>query len=162
MIRQVEPSDANSICNIYNYHVHSTIVTFEEEPVSEAEMKSRINSVVTKFPWLVYIENEVVVGYAYATEWRGRSAYRFSAESTIYLHREITGKGIGAKLYKSLIEEVQPKDLHSLIGGISLPNDGSIALHQKLGFKKVAHFSEVGFKLNKWIDVGYWQLMLSK
>jgi L-amino acid N-acyltransferase YncA len=162
MIRQIELSDAKAICEIYNHHVQNTIVTFEEEPVPEEEMKNRIIGVTNKFPWLVYEEKDTVVGYAYATEWRGRTAYRFSAESTIYLHQSFTGKGIGAKLYKQLIDEVKQKEVHSLIGGISLPNNGSIALHEKLKFKKVAHFCEVGFKLNRWIDVGYWQLMLEK
>lgn len=159
MIRQVIQSDAKAICEIYN-HVVNTIVTFEEVPIPETEMQNRIDSVSQKFPWLVYEENNAVVGYAYAAEWRGRTAYRFSAESTIYLHADFVGKGIGYKLYQRLIEELKNKNVHSLIGGILLPNNGSIALHEKLRFKKAAHFKEVGFKLNKWIDVGYWQLML--
>ena len=160
MIRGVELSDASAICEIYNHHVRNTIVTFEEEPVSETDMQKRITSVTAKYPWLVWEEDGKVIGYAYAAEWRVRSAYRFSAESTIYLHHQYTGKGFGYKLYNKLVEEVKQKDLHSLIGGISLPNNASIALHEKLKFKKVAHFTEVGFKLNKWIDVGYWQLLL--
>ena len=87
--------------------------------------------------------------------------YRYSAETTVYLKPQSTNKGIGTALYKSLIEEMKALQVHSLIGGIALPNNGSIALHEKLNFKKVAHFTEVGFKLNKWVDVAYWQLLLN-
>ena len=161
MIRKVALTDSSAICDIYNYHVANTIVTFEEEPVGEAEIQKRISAVTDKqYPWLVYEHEHTVVAYAYATEWRTRSAYRFSAESTIYVHRQFTGKGIGLKLYQSLVNEISKTNIRSLIGGISLPNNSSIALHEKLRFKKVAHFTEVGFKLNKWIDVGYWQLLL--
>lgn len=160
MIRQATPTDAAAICEIYNHHVANTIVTFEEEAVSEAAMQERILAVSNNYPWLVYEEDNALAGYAYATEWRTRSAYRYSCESTIYMHPFFIGKGIGGKLYQRLIEEVRKLNAHSLIAGISLPNNASIALHEKLRFKKVAHFTEVGFKLNKWIDVGYWQLLL--
>ncbi len=160
MIRQVKPTDAHLVCEIYNYHVINTTVTFEEIPVTAEEMKKRILAVTSKFPWLVYEENNELAGYAYTTEWRSRSAYRYAAESTVYLKQEYRGKGIGYLLYKHLIEESKNLSLHSLIGGIALPNNASIALHEKTGFKKVAHFQQVGFKLNQWIDVAYWQLLL--
>jgi L-amino acid N-acyltransferase YncA len=161
MIRHVTTNDAGNICAIYNHYIINTIVTFEEEPVTEKEMRSRIEQVSAKFPWLVYEEENRIEGYAYATEWRPRTAYRYSAETTVYLKPQSTNKGIGTALYKSLIEEMKALQVHSLIGGIALPNNSSIALHEKLNFKKVAHFTEVGFKLNKWVDVAYWQLLLN-
>ena len=101
-----------------------------------------------------------VVGYAYATKWNRRSAYRFSAEVTVYLDHGRRGRGIGSKLYQQLLPTLQLSGIHVAIGGIALPNNASVALHEKLGFQKVAQFREVGFKFNKWIDVGYWEKVL--
>src|SRR5688500_5125373 len=161
MIRKASLKDTKEICSIYNYHVANTIVTFEEEHVSENEMRQRIEDIGSKFPWLVYEDDHVIAGYAYASQWRTRSAYRFAAETTVYIHEDFKGRRIGTALYARLIEEMKALSFRSLIGGISLPNDASIALHEKLHFKKVAHFEQVGFKLNHWIDVGYWQLLLN-
>jgi phosphinothricin acetyltransferase len=161
MIRKVLSGDAKQICDIYNHHVANTIVTFEEEPVTENEMKQRIENITSKFPWLVYEEEQVIAGYAYASQWRTRSAYRYAAETTVYIHEDFKGKGIGTALYIKLIENMKALSFRSLIGGVSLPNNASIALHEKLHFKKVAHFEQVGFKLNRWIDVGYWELLLN-
>ena len=160
MIRPVKTTDAKLICGIYNHYIMNTIITFEEEPVTAKEMKMRIEEVASKFPWLVYEENSELAGYAYLTNWRTRSSYRYTAESTVYLKENYRGKGIGAALYHALIEKSKNLSLHSLIGGIALPNNASIALHEKLNFKKVAHFQQVGYKFNQWVDVGYWQLLL--
>ena len=89
-----------------------------------------------------------------------RHAYRFSAESTVYLARDNHGRGIGTALYERLINELRDRELHALMAGIALPNDASVALHEKVGFVKVAHFEEVGWKFNTWIDVAYWELKL--
>jgi L-amino acid N-acyltransferase YncA len=101
-----------------------------------------------------------VVGYAYASKWKSRSAYRYAVESTVYLDPRFTGQGIGRHLYGSLIAELRQRSLHAVIGGIALPNPASIALHERMGFVKVAHFKEIGWKFNQWIDVGYWELIL--
>jgi phosphinothricin acetyltransferase len=111
-------------------------------------------------PWLVLEVEGRVRGYAYATRWRVRPAYRNSVESTVYLEHDAAGSGWGTDLYLALIDALRGKGLHLVIGGIALPNERSIALHEKLGFAKVAHFSEVGFKFGQWHDVGYWQLRL--
>jgi L-amino acid N-acyltransferase YncA len=161
MIRKISLEDVKQICSIYNYHVTNTIVTFEEEEVIEDEMKQRIQNITSKFPWLVYEQGHSIAGYAYASQWRTRSAYRYAAETTIYINEDFRGKGIGTALYTRLIGYMKERSFHSLIGGISLPNNASIALHEKLNFKKVAHFEQVGFKLNRWIDVGYWELLLN-
>jgi len=158
MIRDVTVDDATDIKDIYNHFVHTSIVTFEEEPVSVEEMKHRIELVTQKHPWFVWEEEGRVIAYAYATDWKQRSAYKQTVETSIYLHPEHAGKGIGKKLYSHLIDHLMQADIHAIIGGISLPNLVSVALHERLGFQKVAHFKEVGYKLNKWVDVGYWEL----
>jgi phosphinothricin acetyltransferase len=123
-------------------------------------MEKRIAEITRSLPWLVCEEEKEIIGYAYASKWKGRCSYRFSVESSIYLKKDFIGTGAGTKLYQRLIEELKNKNLHAVIGGIALPNEKSQRLHEKLGFKKVAHFSEVGFKFGKWIDVGYWELIL--
>src|SRR5690606_39143142 len=99
-------------------------------------------------------------GYAYAARWKGRCAYRYSVESTIYLDLGARRGGIGTVLYAALLERLRSRGYHAVIGGIALPNDASVRLHEQLGFRKVAHFPEVGFKLGRWVDVGYWQIIL--
>ena len=154
-------SDADSIASIYNHYVHHSIATFEEEPVSAEEMITRMKKVSDQnLPWLVLKENGEVSGYAYATGWRERIAYRFSVELTIYLAADAGGKGLGTRLYQALFDELQQLDVHCTLAGISLPNEASVKLHEKMGMKKVAHFSEVGFKLGQWIDTGYWEKLL--
>ena len=160
MIRNASAGDAKQICDIYNHYVINSTVTFEEEPVPVKKMLARMKRLQPKFPWLVYEKDNEVLGYAYTTEWRSRIAYRYTAETTVYLKPGMQGRGLGSLLCKALIEEIRSYPIHTLIAGIALPNDSSIALHEKLGFEKVAHFKEVGFKMNKWIDVGYWQLVV--
>lgn len=160
MIRKVKLDDAQEIAEIYNYYILNSVVTFEENPVTTEEMKNRIQSTNSKLPYIVYEKDKKVLGYAYANEWKLRSAYKYTAESTVYLKREITQKGIGSLLYEELIKQLTSMNYHVIIGGISQPNDASVALHEKFGFKKVAHFKEVGYKFNKWVDVGYWELMI--
>lgn len=160
MIRIAKPDDAEQICSIYNYYIEKTTATFEEKPVTIFEMKNRIITITKTLPWIVLEENDQVIGYAYASPWNKRPAYRFSVESTVYISNENIGKGRGIKIYKSLLAELVKIDIHSVMGCIALPNERSKRLHENLGFKKSAHFSEVGFKFDKWLDVGYWELIL--
>jgi len=161
MIREAAASDAAVIADIYNHYVTGTVVTFEEEPVSIAEIARRIDEVRSaSLPWLVAEVDSHVGGYAYARPWNDRSAYRFSAEITVYLAAAHAGRGIGSKLYGQLLPILQERRIHTVMGGIALPNEASVALHEKFGLRKVAQFDEVGFKFNRWIDVGYWQRTL--
>lgn len=160
MIRSATLDDAARICEIYNHYVLHSTVTFEEQVVSVHEMRQRIAAILVGLPWLVWAENSAIEGFAFSSNWKVRSGYRYSVESTVYLAEGTTGKGVGSKLYQALLAELRQRRLHTAIGGVALPNDASIALHEKLGFKKVAHFREVGWKFDKWIDVGYWQLIL--
>jgi len=160
VIRACIPADAAGVCRIYNHYVENTVITFEEAPISRAEMEQRIREISSRWPWLVCDEDGVVAGYAYATAWRPRCAYRLSVESTVYLAPEFVGRGLGARLYRTLIDDLRSRDVHCIVGGIALPNPASVALHEKMGFEKVAHFREIGWKFERWIDVGYWELVL--
>jgi phosphinothricin acetyltransferase len=160
LIRQCTTADAAAICEIYNHYVRHTVITFEEVPVVVAEMAQRILDVTARYPWLVAEENGAVVGYAYAAPWRPRSAYRFSVESTVYVAPGQVGRGVGTALYHELIEGLRALDVHCAVGGIALPNPASVTLHEKLGFKKIGQLVEIGRKLDRWVDVGYWELIL--
>jgi phosphinothricin acetyltransferase len=160
VIRRVVPGDAAAIAAIYNHHVVNTIVTFEETPVDDAEMRRRIADIDASHAWFVAQDGARVAAYAYASAWRARSAYRRSVETTVYVASDAMGRGLGTKLYDALLRELAQRGFHCAMGGIALPNAGSVALHERMGFAKVAHFREVGWKLGRWIDVGYWQRML--
>jgi phosphinothricin acetyltransferase len=160
MIRAATANDAARIGDIYNHYVAHTVITFEEEPIGVAEMRSRITAVTATLPWLVAEFDGAVCGYAYATPWRARSAYRFAVETTVYLSPQSAGQGRGSELYARLIEELRARKLHCALGIIALPNPASVAVHEKLGFRKVAELSQVGWKFGRWVDVSYWQLML--
>ena len=158
MIRDCTDADVPRICDIYNHYIRETVVTFEETPLPVAEMARRIAEVRKRFPWLVLVLEGAVAGYAYASLWKARSAYRFAVESTIYLAADAVGRGLGAPLYSALLERLPQCDAHRVLGCIALPNEPSVALHEKLGFKKIGIFDEVGFKFGRRVDVGYWGL----
>ena len=161
-IRPAAAVDAERICAIYNHYIATTTISFEEEPVTAADMAQRIADVgAAKLPWLVMLDGDKLIGYAYATNWRARAAYRFAVESSVYFDPQHAGKGAGTMLYEALLAELRQRELHLAIGGIAQPNEASVRLHERLGFHKVAHFSEVGLKFGRWIDVGYWQLKLN-
>ena len=160
-IRAASDGDAEAIARIYNHYILNTVVTFEEETITSTDMSARMADVASaSLPWLVGELHGRVVGYAYATKWKGRSAYRFTAESTVYLDPESVGQRVGTALYGELLNALRSRSIHSVLGGIALPNPASVALHERMGFRKVAHLSELGFKFGRWIDVGYWQLAL--
>jgi phosphinothricin acetyltransferase len=161
-MRPATAADADAIARIYNYYVQNTVITFEEEAVSAPDMAVRIAEAQgLSLPWLVAEVDGAIAGYAYARRWRPRSAYRYSAETTIYLERGMEGRRIGTTLYSALLPLLRERGIHVAIGGVALPNDASVALHEKLGFERVATFRQVGFKHDRWVDVAYWQLLLN-
>jgi len=161
MIRPAKLSDAEAITKIYNPFITDTVITFEYEPVSAEEITSRIQKVLDGgHPYLVAEKDGRVVGYSYASQWRTRAAYRYTVESAVYLDPTFKGKGLGTTLYRALIDELKLRGIHVVLGGITLPNPASVALHEKLGFVKVAEHHEVGFKFDRWLDVGFWELKL--
>jgi L-amino acid N-acyltransferase YncA len=160
MIRLATATDAATIAAIYNHYVTTTTITFEEQAVEAGEMARRIEEVGARLPWYVFERDGLVVGYAYATPWRVRSAYRFSVESTVYVAQGYPRQGIGSRLYQTLIDDLRARGIQVVLGGIAQPNPASVSLHAALGFEKVAHFKRVGRKFEQWVDVGYWELQL--
>jgi phosphinothricin acetyltransferase len=161
LIRNAEVHDAAALAAIYNHYVSNTTITFEELPVAVEEMARRILALQANgLPWLVMEHEGRVAGYAYATKWKERSAYRFSVESSVYFHPEACGRGLATALYEKLLAALAGLGVHAVIGGIAQPNPASVGLHEKLGFQNVALFREVGRKFGRWIDVGYWQRIL--
>jgi L-amino acid N-acyltransferase YncA len=159
-LRAASAADAARLAEIYNFYVRETVVTFEEQPVSDAEMARRIADITARWPWLLAERAGRVVGYAYAGPWKPRSAYRHSVECTVYLEPAAVGRGDGRRLYEALLTQLPAHGAHVAIGGIALPNEQSIVLHEKCGFRKIGQFHEVGWKFGRWIDVGYWQKLL--
>lgn len=159
-LRPVRKEDAAAIAAIYNPYVRDTVISFEQAPVSDADMAQRIDDYTAQYPWLVAEVDKRVVAYAYATRWRTRAAYDYALESTIYVDAAYTGRGIAKPLYLQLLRELKTRGIRAVVGCIALPNDASVALHEKCGFVKVAHFPQVGRKFERWIDVGFWQATL--
>ena len=161
-LRPALPDDAAAIAAIYNHYILTTTISFEEDPVDADEMARRIASVLSSnLPYLVAEIDGAVTGYAYATAWRVRAAYRGSVETSVYLRAGTYGAGTGTALYRLLLAQLAERGFHLAIAGVAQPNDASVALHEKLGFEKVAHFTEVGCKFGQFVDVGYWQLLLT-
>lgn len=161
MIREATKDDADAIAAIYNHYIRNTTITFEEDEVTSKDIIERISNVqASGFSWLVAEEDNNIVGYAYSTEWRERVAYRNTVEVSVYISHRIQSRGWGTKLYEALFSKLREKSVHVAIGGITLPNPASVAIHEKFGMEKVAHFKQVGYKFGEWLDVGYWQLQL--
>ncbi|PRR83121.1 GNAT family N-acetyltransferase [Clostridium vincentii] len=160
MIRNVRIEDAKEIVDIYNYYILNSNVTFEIDSIDLEEMEKRIMENIKSNPWIVYEENNKILGYAYVGEWKSRVAFRFAKEMSVYLDVNLRGRGIGTKLMEKLLAECKKCDIHTLISIITMPNDTSLALHKKFGFEKAGYFKEVGFKGEKWLDVIYLQLLM--
>ena len=160
MIRNVKTCDAKDIALIYNYYIEISTITFETEPVSVEEMAARIADISEKYPYFVYEESGKVAGYCYVTSWKKKAAYNKTVESTIYIDKDFQGKGIGRALVNKLINELREKSFHAVIACITIPNPTSVKLHEELGFRQVSEFKEVGYKFEKWLDVGDWELIL--
>ncbi|MFL6708574.1 MAG: arsinothricin resistance N-acetyltransferase ArsN1 family B [Massilia sp.] len=160
-LRDASAADAPALASIYNHYVLTTAISFEEDPVAAAAMAGRITELQADgLPWLVAERGGIIIGYAYASKWRVRPAYRFAVETSVYVAAAAVGGGAGKALYRALLARLRERGFHLAIAGIALPNDASIALHERFNFEKTAHFKEVGFKFGQWRDVGYWQLLL--
>ena len=162
-IRPATLADAAQIVDIYNHYIATSYATFEVDPIDAAEMATRIEDVLAGgYPFFICEQESEIVGYAYGHQYRPRPAYRYSAETSVYIKPGHEGKSIGTMLYEKLFAELKNGELHAIIAGISLPNDASVRLHEKFGMEKVAHFREVGRKFDRWIDVGYWEIVVHK
>lgn len=161
-IRQAEPSDAAILLSIYTPYVLNTAISFENTPPTLEEFKQRIITISKRYPYLVAVSSGQILGYAYASQFKGRAAYDFSAETSIYVKGDCRGLGIGSVLYKSLEAVLKKQNLHNLYACITYPNPGSIAFHEAFGYRKVAHYSKAGYKLGAWRDVIWMEKFINK
>jgi phosphinothricin acetyltransferase len=161
MIRLFHLNDTLALLSIYNYYVLNTVVTFDIDRLSFETFAEKLDRINKEFPFLVYEEHGEILGYAYGSRWRPKPAYKQTVESTVYVKNGFHGKQIGTKLYQELLSILKHQKYHVVLGGLTLPNEASVKLHEKFGFKQVAHFKDVGRKFDTWLDVGFWQLNLN-
>jgi len=162
-LRDAVEADAPTIAAIYNPFITDTVVTFEEDTLGAGQIAARVLGVQDQgLPWRVVERDGQVLGYAYAGLWRARAAYRFVAESAIYLGEAARGQGVGTLLYRDLFDQLRARDMRMVMGVIALPHPASVAFHERLGFECRGVFPAVGYKFGRWIDVGYWQLDLMR
>lgn len=161
-IRDADPArDAAACAAIYAPHVEGSAVSFEEQAPSAEELAARIERTLATHPWLVAEREGRVVGYAYATTYNERPAYRWSASVSVYVASEFRGHGVGRALYTALFERLRERGFRMACAGITLPNEASVALHESLGFEQVGFNRHIGWKHGAWRDVGWWQLELT-
>ena len=160
-IRPAREEDFDAITAITNHYITTTSIHFAYEPLPVAELRAMWKP---RFPWLVVTSQEDgrVLGYAKAGTWRERKAYDWTVETGIYMAPEARGKGLGKPLYVALLDELTARGFHSVVAGITLPNDPSIALHEQLGFTACGVVQEAGWKLGGWHAVGFWQKLLTR
>ena len=162
LIRLATADDAAALADVYRPYVTDSLISFEEVAPDAAEMKRRIIGDNPGFhPWLLAEAEGRVLGYAASSPFRTRPAYRWIVETGIYLAPEAIGRGIGRELLPKLLETLERQGFVAAIGAIALPNDASVALHEKLGFRHTGTYRQVGFKLGQWLDVGLWQKELA-
>jgi len=160
-IRLACPDDAGAIRSIYAPVVEYTPISFELVPPTVEEMGQRVEQTLKMYPWLVYeAAGGEVAGYAYTSQHRSRVAYQWSVDVSVYVHEQYRQQGIGRKLYTALFEILRRQGFYNTYAGIALPNPGSVALHEAMGMQPVGIYRQVGYKLNSWYDVGWWQGVL--
>jgi phosphinothricin acetyltransferase len=169
VVRDATARDASAIAIIYNHYIRDTVITFELDELTEADMAARVAKIHRAgLPWLVAEEDGVVLGYAYAGPFRERAAYLHTLEASVYLDPDVRARGIGTALFAELFarlralspEQSAHAPVHAVVGGVALPNEASVALHERFDMTHVGTFTEVGWKFDHWIDVGYWQVVL--
>ncbi len=160
-IRPATPSDAPAIADIYAPIVRDTAISFESDPPTEKEMADRIARTLESHPWLVAEEDGAILGYAYASQFRARAAYRWTCEVTAYVGSQSRRGGVGRALYERLVSILRRQNYHTALAIITLPNDASVGFHRSLGFEPAGTIREVGFKFAAWHDVATLRLALS-
>jgi phosphinothricin acetyltransferase len=162
LIRDADPArDPGACAAIYAPHVESSPVSFEERAPDAAEMAARIERYGASHAWLVAEREGQVVGYAYATAFNERPAYRWSASVSVYVAEEARGSGVGRALYEALFDRLRERGFRMACAGITLPNEASVGLHESLGFEQTGLNREIGWKQGAWRDVGWFQLELA-
>lgn len=158
-IRLATPDDAEQVLAIYSPYCQ-TPTSFELEPPSLDEMRQRLNKILARYPWLVCDRAGEIWGYAYACSHRERAAYGWSVDTSVYCQPQRQRAGVGRGLYTSLFGLLRLQGYVNAYAGVTLPNPGSVGLHQAMGFQPVGVYSQVGYKCGAWHDVGWYQLLL--
>jgi phosphinothricin acetyltransferase len=159
-IRLVTAQDAADIAEIYRPIVASTPISFEIEPPDEHEIRRRIQGILPAYPWLVCELGGRIAGYAYGSRHKERAAYQWSVDASVYVHSDFRRRGIGQGLYGSLFRILTAQGYFSAYAGVTLPNPGSVGLHESVGFKAIGVYRNVGYKQGAWHDVGWWEMAL--
>ena len=160
-IRAVSVDDAAAIAAIYAPFVTGTVVSFETEAPDADEIARRIERDLPQYPWLAACDEAgALLGYAYATAFRARPAYRFAVETTVYVAQAAQRQGVGSRLYRTLLPVLEAQGYAQAIAAITLPNHASVQLHERLGFRQTGLYEKVGFKFREWRSVGLWQRAL--
>jgi L-amino acid N-acyltransferase YncA len=163
LIRAANPAgDAEAIARIYAPYVTDTVISFEYEPPTAAEMAGRIERLTTTHAWLVAEDGGEILGYAYGCPHRERAAYRWATEVSVYVDPRHQRRGAGRSLYEALLAELAAQGYRVALAGIALPNDASVGLHEACGFTPVGVYQGIGFKHDTWWDVGWWQRELAR
>ena len=158
--RLAVPEDAPEIARIYGDAIMKTAASFWTEPRPVSEIEQQMREGGDRYPWVVAGDPGSLLGVAWSKRWNPRQGYDITAEVSVYIDEPARGKGVARSLYTDLIARLREIGFHNVIGGIALPNEASVRLHEGLGFKRVALFEQVGVKWDRVMDVGYWQLIL--
>ena len=161
MIRFASGQDAESLLKIYAQYI-DTPITFDYSLPTAAQFQSNINRIASEYPYLVYEEDGVILGYAYAHRHMEKAAYQWNVETTIYLDKDSCSKGIGARLYSALLDLLRLQGVRSAYACVTHPNEKSERLHEALGFQKVGVYHQAGYKCGKWYDVVWYELILTE
>jgi L-amino acid N-acyltransferase YncA len=162
-VRRATAADAAAIASIYAPYVTASIVSFETEAPGEAEMRARIEEAGDAYPWLAACDGDgPPLGYAYACAFRARAAYRFTVETSVYVAGDAHRRGLGTLLYRALLPVLEAQGYAQAIAAITLPNEASVRLHERLGFHQVGTYEKVGFKFREWRSVSLWQRPLAQ
>ena len=162
VVRVAEKQDTSDIITIYTPYVLSHATTFETQVPTSEEMEKRVSLYLERYPWLVCSLDNRVIGYVYASAYKDREAYQWSCECSVYLLLEFQGKGIAKELYKVLFTILKEQGFRSILAGITLPNPSSVKLHEGFGFKYLAVYENIGYKLDSWQSVGWWRLQINE
>ena len=160
-VRDFDERDVAPACALTNWYIENTAIHFATTPATEAEFAQGWRAGSARHPWLAAELDGRFAGYAKAYTWRERAAYARTCETGLYVARDAHRRGVGRALYAELLARLTARGFHTAVAGISLPNDASVALHEALGFQKVGHFRECGWKFGRFHDVAFWQRPLT-
>jgi phosphinothricin acetyltransferase len=161
IIREAVASDALGILGIYGPYITGTSFTFETEVPSVADFSKRINDYLISWPWLVCEIDGVIAGYAYGSRYRERTGYQWCVECSVYVHDDFLRAGVGKALYSPLFSLLKAQGYRNVYAVINLPNERSVKFHESMGFSYLTTYENVGYKLGKWKNVGWWQLVIN-